>query len=968
MLNSTLLAAGAAETFVALDLEATGMDPARHEIIEVALVVFDRDGERERFSSLIRPRARLSLDISALTGIAPADVAAAPSFQEVAPTLRRLVAGWPVVGQSAEMDLAMLEAAGLSLRNPIYDTHQLATLLLPDLPAYSLAAIAQRLGVERGAGHRALADAETTMGVFRRLLEQLEEYDTATLEQVATQARIAGWPLAALFASAAVRRPSGPLFASEDSASGKRGPHELGFLTQRERPDPLRAGDSRAPVSKEQIHEILRGDGPLRSLVPHYEHRPQQEAMSVAVGRALNEDGQLLVEAGTGTGKSVAYLLPAALHATERGERVIVSTNTLALQDQLYRKDIPDIRGAMEASGRPAPTAAVLKGRQNYVCLRRWFNLQRQPLIDASEAGLRAKVSLWLGETETGDRAELHLAPEEEGHWRGLSADEEACNAARCVYQHRNQCFLFRARRNAEAAHIVVVNHALLLSDTMAGSRVLPEYEHLVVDEAHHLEDQATTQFGTSVDERALVDELDDLIRSDGLLVAGLLPTAAAFLSRAPESPKQKRSAAAAPERVKIAMERANRSRTGVHGIFLRLREIATLHGGGDGGYDRTVRITDSLRRTGEWTEVEIAWEALEQELIGVEEQIRWFRDAMEGIDLGVNADAVAAGSPDELLVLQHEEITLGLSGALRAVGELASIMAASIERPEGSAVYWVERSVIGDRLSLHAAPIHVGELLQDQLFGRLRSLVLTSATITTDGSFDFVSSRLGLEDAEELSVPSPFNYRRSTLLYLADDIAEPNQPGYQRQLQETLVELCDATRGRALILFTSHAALQATYRAIKRPLEDRGIIVLAQRTDGSPRQLIERLRHTPNVAVLGTATFWEGVDVVGPALSTLVITKLPFAVPSDPVFAARSELVEQPFLEYAVPQAVLKFKQGFGRLIRSSQDRGVCAVLDRRVLSKRYGASFVQSLPDCSEHVGSTFDLPHVAADWLAD
>ena len=965
MLTSpSAVAASTTETFVALDIEATGMDPARHEIIEIAVVVFGREGERERFSSLVRPRARLSLDISALTGIAPAELEAAPRFTDIASTVRKLAAGRPIVGQSVGMDLAMVEAAGLSLRAPVYDTHHLATLLLPDLPNYGLGAVAAHLGVVGGTGHRALADAETTMGVFLALMRELEAYDTSTLEQVAVQARAAGWGLAGLFSGAALRRPTGPLFQS-DEAGSKRGPHEMAFLTPRVRPEALKPTGSSTRVPTEEIRKTLR-TGPLPELVPHYEHRPQQEAMAVAVADALNHDGHLLVEAGTGTGKSMAYLLPAALHAVERGERVVISTNTLALQDQLFKKDIPDIQQTLVKMGRSEPIATVLKGRQNYACLRRWFNTQRQPTLEPAEAGLKAKVSLWLGETETGDRAELHLAPEEETHWRSLSAEEDACNASRCVYQQRNQCFLFRARRAADAAHLVVVNHALLLSDTMAGSHVLPEYEHLVVDEAHHLEDQATSQFGTSIDERTIAESLDELIRTEGILTGGTVPAAASFITRSAKSTREKRHAAASGDRTKIALERANGASQTAHLLFTRLREIATAQGG-DGGYDRTVRVTDGLRRSGAWTEVELVWETLERDLNGLEEQVRWFRDALEAFDLGETTDAIAPGSVEALTLTQHEELTLALTASLRGLGDLGAILLATIGRPDGGAVYWIERSMIGDRLSLHAAPIHVGELLQEQLFGRLRSLVLTSATITTDGQFDFVANRLGLADAGELAVASPFNYRRSTLLYLADDIPEPNAPGYQRRLQETLIDLCDLTRGRALVLFTSHAALQATYRAIKGPLEDRGIITLAQRTDGSPRQLIERLRHTPNVVVLGTSTFWEGVDVVGPALSLLVITKLPFAVPSDPVFAARSELMDNPFLEYAVPQAVLRFKQGFGRLIRSSRDRGVCAVLDRRVLSKRYGSSFVQSLPDCSEYVGGLADLPEVAQDWLA-
>ncbi|MDP9364667.1 MAG: exonuclease, partial [Chloroflexota bacterium] len=391
--------------------------------------------------------------------------------------------------------------------------------------------------------------------------------------------------------------------------------------------------------------------------------------------------------------------------------------------------------------------------------------------------------------------------------------------------------------------------------------------------------------------------------------------------------------------------------------LFARLLELVARRDGDGGGFDRTVRLTDAARRDGAWVEIEDAWEGLEGALRDLDDHVRWFLEAVERVEPESDGE-----EPD----VQHEELAIELGLAVRAGAELGTRLQSCIGSPSRDLVYWVERSQLGDRASLHAAPLHVGDVLRDQLFAPLRSVVLTSATITTDGTFDYVAERVGLEEPDELQVPSPFDYERSTLLFLADDIPEPNQPGYQRRLQETLIRLCAATRGRALVLFTSHAALQATARAIKGPLEEEGILVLAQRLDGSPRQLVERLRTTPNVVVLGTATFWEGVDVVGPALSLLVITKLPFAVPSDPVFAARSELFDEPFLQYAVPQAVLKFKQGFGRLIRSGRDRGVCAVLDRRVLTKRYGASFVQSLPECSVEVGGVADLPSAAADWL--
>ncbi len=951
--------------FVALDVEATGMDPARHEIIEVALVVFDRQQVVERYVTLVRPRGRLSLDIAALTGIDAAELEGAPTFGEIAPHVRRLLAGRPIVGQSVWMDTAMLDAAGIVLPNPVYDTYDLATLLLPDLPSYTLATIAAHLGVESPAGHRALADAEASAAVFQALLLRLDRFDTTTLEQLAGYARTGGWPTADLFADAARERLSGPLF--ETLAEPERsGPHELAFLTARDRPEPLRRTGSTRKIDQARVGAVFADSGPLSGVVAGYERRPQQEAMALAVTRTLGEDGHLLVEAGTGTGKSMAYLLPAALHAVERGEPVVVSTNTLALQDQLYRKDVPDLRRALANGRGDAPfEAAVLKGRANYLCLRRWFQLQRQPVSDAVEARLRAKIVVWLGQTETGDRAELRLSQEEEVLWRNVAEEEGACVASRCVFQQRNQCFLYRARRAAEHAHLVIVNHALLLSDVMAGSRVLPEYEHLVVDEAHHLEDQATAQFGFAVDERDVVDHLDSVIRGDGPVSGGTLATVAAYLGRVAAGAARPRRADAASERVRLALARADAGRATAGRLFARLNEVIARQDGEGGGYDRTLRLTGSVRRDGAWLEIEILWEELERELRELDDHLRWFLEAVERIE---PANGGGARHEADGADIQHEELLIELGLAVRGGAELAARLQSAIGSPTGDLVYWAERSQLGDRPSLHAAPLHVGDVLRDQLFGPLRSVVLTSATITTDGTFDYVAERLGLEEADELQVASPFDYERSTLLYLADDMPEPGHPGYQRRLQETLIQLCEATRGRALVLFTSHAALQATAKAIKRPLEEAGVLVLAQRLDGSPRQLIERLRTTPNVVVLGTATFWEGVDVVGPALSLLVITKLPFAVPSDPVFAARSELFDEPFLQYAVPQAVLKFKQGFGRLIRSSHDRGVCAVLDRRVLTKRYGASFVQSLPECSVSVGGLADLPWAAAGWLDD
>jgi DNA polymerase-3 subunit epsilon/ATP-dependent DNA helicase DinG len=313
-----------------------------------------------------------------------------------------------------------------------------------------------------------------------------------------------------------------------------------------------------------------------------------------------------------------------------------------------------------------------------------------------------------------------------------------------------------------------------------------------------------------------------------------------------------------------------------------------------------------------------------------------------------------------------YADLLLELRDNITNLHKLRTDANSAITNPDEGAVYWLEARVKGGDVALHCAPLHVGPLLDRYLFSAKKTVVLTSATLSTENDFSYICERLGLKGGEELQLSSPFDYEKAALVYLPTDMPEPGTTGYQRHLEQTLVELCKASEGRALVLFTSHSALRATYKAIQRPLEEAGIMVLGHNIDGSRRQLLERFKNNPRTVLLGTSSFWEGIDVVGDALSVLVIAKLPFSVPSDPVFAARSEGFEDAFNQYAVPQAILKFKQGFGRLIRSGSDRGVVAVLDRRIISKRYGQAFLNSLPECTVKRGPTSNLPGEVASWL--
>ncbi|MBN9015687.1 MAG: hypothetical protein J0H25_22240, partial [Rhizobiales bacterium] len=490
------------------------------------------------------------------------------------------------------------------------------------------------------------------------------------------------------------------------------------------------------------------------------------------------------------------------------------------------------------------------------------------------------------------------------------------------------------------------------------GGGVIPDYERVVVDEAHNLEEQATSHFGFSVSEASVVEAVDRIVKFDGPGLSGVLTDAAMLISTTALTPRDQERAAAASERLRAAGERARRAKATVAELFLAFRAVCRASGEADAGYGRSLRLVDSVRRSDPFIDCEMVFDTLAEALRKLDEDLRFFIDALEQ----TRPDPEAGEAVTEL----HEEIQVGLEAERESLGELTAQLSEAVLSPDSANVYWIEIASIGERTSIHSAPLHVGELLRERLFERMRTVVLTSATLTTAGGFGYVKERLGFEEAAELNLESPFDYKRSALLYLVDDIPEPHLPGYTHAVNEALVGLGSALHGRTLVLFTSYSAMRSAYSALKPGMSAAGVEVLAQRIDGNPASLIDRFRSSDGAMLLGVATFWEGIDVVGPALSALVIAKLPFSVPSEPVFAARGELFEDPFHQFATPQAVLKFKQGFGRLIRSSQDRGVCAVLDRRIISKRYGRTFIASAPPCTVEIGSADRLPRRAVAWI--
>jgi ATP-dependent DNA helicase DinG len=633
----------------------------------------------------------------------------------------------------------------------------------------------------------------------------------------------------------------------------------------------------------------LEPGGALAAAIPHFEDRPEQRRMSAAVAAALADDRPLLVEAGTGTGKTLAYLIP----ALESGKRVVVSTGTRALQDQIVRHDLPILR---QIVGRPF-AAVALKGVANYVCKRKLEELRRTA---GAHAGPLGHILDWVADTTTGDRAELESVAEDAPVWSELTTTPDTRIGPRCP--HFERCFVTGARRAADKANLILVNHHLYFADlalrsAYPGARVLPDHDAVIFDEAHQLEDVATEHFGV----RLSTMRLGGLVR-DAIVVLGATLFGGGHDSQV------------------VAVERAATA------LFAHARR-SLLAVSADGG--RVPLPPALLNGAGQ-----DAWFALDS--------------ALEDLARTCDLESLPPPPPedrstdeDEVALARREQVA-GLARRARAMRDDLAELA---EQRQRAHVYWGETRATGTTLA--AAPISVAEVLRRVIVHGTPTAVFTSATITVAGGFDYTRTRLGLDRSEvdELGVASPFDYGRQAMLYLARDLPAPAGDGLPAPIIARIVELLAITAGRAFVLFTSHRALDAAARALTNlpyPILRQG--------DAPRAALVDRFRATAGAVLLGTGSFWEGVDVPGDALSQVIIDKLPFAPHTDPLLAARAAaLVERgidPFAALQLPQAAIALKQGFGRLIRRRDDRGIVAILDPRIVTKNYGRVLLDSLP----------------------
>ena len=826
----------------------------------------------ETFSTFVDPGRDIGATITRLTGIQDRDLAGAPAAADAVARFAAFASGGVLVGHNVGFDLSFLERNGLPSGAQWLDTADLASMLLPSAPSYALQRLAADEGIVPESAHRALDDALTCAAVLGTLAARARSLAPPLLEEARSYATAMGPAAERFFADAL----AASVVHSWDGVEDLR----------------VRPGAALPPPAEPHLTDAasaLGMDGPLARSIDAFEDRPEQRQLAIEIERTMATGGVLMAEAGTGVGKSIAYLLPALGRALE-GERVIVSTHTLPLQDQLVRKDLPALQAAL---GTNVPVA-VLKGRSNYLCPRRW-QLFRTQVATREEARLALKTLIWRTTTTSGDRAELNLLGGESALWSRVSADDETCTSRRCAAT-RGGCYLERARAAAAEAGIVVVNHALLLHDARGGGNLLPDAAHVVIDEAHRLEDVASDVFGFKLETWRTHRDLDRIAHSP-LVVTAMRS----------DDPAQVEAAQALRE--EVARARGTSTET--------FDALGTLL---PEGTDR-LRITGGFRASDDrWLPIELAAERM--------------ADALAGIRAAGERLAARGGDEDELT--EHESALKELIGEHGAIEH-------GIHRPRPGEIAWLERS--DDGIGLFVAPAHVGNALRRTLIDRHRSLVMTSATLGVAGTMGFTMDRLGVSDiAGTLRVGSPFDHANQAVLIVPSDIALPHDEHFAEEAGVIVGDVARALGGRTLVLFTSHAAMREVGAQLAG-LEETGIAVLTQGVDGSRRAILERFAAGGSV-LLGTQSFWEGVDLPGDQLRCVVIAKLPFPVPDDPLIQGRSERYDDPFREYQLPLAALRLRQGYGRLIRSKTDRGAVVLLDRRVILQDYGPTFLASLP----------------------
>ncbi len=894
------------QTYAAIDLEMTGLKPGFDEIIEVGIVRCTPERVLERWSSLVRPLEMPPLRVQRMTGITPSMLEEAPTWSEVEEQVQSLLDGATLIGHNVQFDEQFLEVQGLTSATPSIDTLPLAQIIDPSASSHRLGDLCRRYGIELLGGHRALADAEAARQVLLSLKSRYESLPLSardSLSEVASTGSLFWAP--------------GKVLRDWSLETARVASPDRGHRREPHRPlEPVDLPQGSLVDLTAQAFASVADD--------EFEQRTEQLDMARDVAEALQYGGTLFVEAGTGTGKSLAYLVPAALWALKTGNTVIISTHTINLQQQLEGKDVEFARqliGGLSAEAAEALKSTVVKGRDNYLCQEK-VDRELRRAADWKDPLLLARASVWRSMTERGDRAELRLPAPKLREWEKLSARDTGCLSDRnCEYAMNGTCFLLRVQRQAANSHIVIANHALLVRSLASGAVTMPDAPVVIIDESHALEDVATNQLSLEMSESWMLESVHRVVEGSDSLTRSA----------------DQQGLRAESQQLK---QQAGQAEGSLEKLFDAVAKFVSEYSEDQRGNEDRVTLSQGTRNTRAWSDLELVWEDAQTALGQLATQV-------EEISQESSSRAREARGDEERT---WQSLANEAQIVLADLSERTRLLARAVTEYSSEEIAWAAReNRRTGASSVHTAPLSVASHLQP-LWNDRHATILTGATLATsaqeNSTFEYLRERLGIEDATETQYGSPFDYEQHCRIYLPTDILDADNHDHHDSVAQAIRTLATAAGGRTMVLFRSYSAMNQVTKRIQDDLEASGLVLLRQGRDGSAASIVEALRKDPKSVAFGVAALWTGVDIPGDALSLLIMTRLPFAPPNDPVLKARGEQYDNEFMEFSLPSAVLQFRQGIGRLIRTQSDLGAAVILDGRVVSRRYGQRFLDALP----------------------
>ncbi len=1017
---------------VALDLETTGLHVDQDAILEVAAIKFQGKDVIETFETFVSPGRSIPYRVQRLTGIKPELLVGAPLFDEIKKKLQNFLGDLPIVGHSIPFDAGFLRRWGLARNNPLIDTFELATVMLPSLASYNLGQVAESLGIKVPEDrHRAMVDTVLAMEVFLVLHERLQSVDLALLQDLAHLDAPRSWPLLHFFRQEVRDRQErdgvrgGPARGSlGDQFAAQLGmdPRVLSFAIagQQEAVQENATGVADTQAALPNALEQMQALAVLSEDNEQSTDRNYQTAQ-IAVREALEERTPLLMEITVGGSEYTPALLPALewlVEASSKGEtpapRLVIACSNQQHARRLVENTLPRLQSFLKSQ----LPVAYLAERGGYLCTHRWFGAALRRTsgeLTAEQARGLAKLGLWAQQTLTGERGELTLLPQEMSAWERISSGVERIPSAdprsktiyeRCTYRRKGYCFVSRAEDRVKAASIVVTTHAGLFDDLSQPPSLLAGIDrHLILD-ADLLEEENARWSNTELDQTRLFRLLNTIGtelpdgRYQGLLALvapSLRENGPGGLSTTQTVPKAEIDA-----RMLTWFQALRQARSSVEKLFSDLNRLLEEflqqgNGGKDKGRsdssgrshnwrgneprtDQPLRLNGNIRQLSTWTDTERSWQQAAQRLQVV-------------IDLACDAEKMILSTQHKRRRLdigsgEDSSVASEIAAAARQLREQKQLGQQAISLTDNDMVYWLRMPPApppftqqGTRSNdsssspvqpaapvLYTQLVQTSTLLRRLLLSGRTSTIFVGAALSVDNSFAFARGRFGLDSdiCPALSVVT--EHHEQTLLYLPNDVPEPNAPQYQRHLDEALTQLATALEGQLVALFTSHAALRSSYAAIKPLLETRGVLVLGQGIDGSPRQLWQVFQSQERVVLLGTGSFWDGAEDVARAPTCLVVSRLPMPVLNDPPIAARAEHYSDQLHQLTVPVAALRVRRALNRLVWGDTKRNIVVLFDRRVISKEYGSMVLHSLPRCSQRQAALSHMSETALDWLTD